>query len=409
MKCNEIIRAYGTDFSSITVRLLEAADLIGEIRKTVSKDLARDDYTIAIKPNLVSPTPAVFGGTTHPEIVAGIIEYLNAGGIGPEHIVIMEGSWVGDRTPEAFDYCGYLTLSEKYGVSLKDMQQERRITRTKCGDLDIDICSAALEADYLINVPVLKGHCQTKVTCALKNMKGIIPNSEKRRFHRLGLHKPIACLNVGIRPDFIVIDHICGDPDFEEGGNPLVRNCVMAAKDPVLTDAYTCRVLGYSPDEVEYIGIAEELGVGKADLSKLVIKTAVGIPSDGEPEDRSGLTEEEMKRTAADGLSADGGLPAARKLVDIACAVDEIDSCSACYGVLLPVLDRLKNEGSLDTLLEKLEGSRIGIGQGHRGKSGLLGTGNCTSGFKYCIKGCPPDEDRIYQELKSFIEKPDRL
>ena len=32
--------------------------------------------------------------------------------------------------------------------------------------------------DFLINVPVMKGHCQTKITCALKNMKGLIPNSE---------------------------------------------------------------------------------------------------------------------------------------------------------------------------------------------------------------------------------------
>lgn len=400
MNRNEILRIYGTDYRAMTADLLDRAGLIGDIRNVIKKDLAEEDYIIAIKPNLVSPTPADFGGTTHPEIAAGIIEYLNAHGIGAEHIVIMEGSWVGDKTSEAFDYCGYLALSEKYGIKLLDMQQEQRITKTRCGDLDIGICSAALEADYLINVPVLKGHCQTKVTCALKNMKGIIPNSEKRRFHRLGLHRPIACLNVGIRPDFIVIDHICGDPDFEEGGNPLVRNCIMAAKDPVLTDAYSCLILGYSPEEVEYIRLAEELGVGKADLSELVLTTVGGVPSDGEPEDCSGLTAEETDRA----VSVSEGLPAARKIVDIACAVDEIDSCSACFGMLIPVLDRLKNEGSLEKLLEKLKGSRIGIGQGHRGKTGLLGTGNCTSGFKCCIKGCPPDEEQIYNGLKDFID-----
>ena len=37
------------------------------------------------------------------------------------------------------------------------------------------ICDSALALDFLINDPVLKGHCQTKITCALKNMKGLIP------------------------------------------------------------------------------------------------------------------------------------------------------------------------------------------------------------------------------------------
>ena len=35
---------------------------------------------IGIKPNLVAPVPAEFGGTTHPEVVAGIIEYLQGNG-----------------------------------------------------------------------------------------------------------------------------------------------------------------------------------------------------------------------------------------------------------------------------------------------------------------------------------------
>ncbi len=83
--------------------------------------------------------------------------------------------------------------------------------------MQLQICDSALALDFLINVPVLKGHCQTKVTCALKNMKGLIPNKEKRHFHAMGLHKPIAHLNTVLRQDFIVVDNICGDLDFEDG------------------------------------------------------------------------------------------------------------------------------------------------------------------------------------------------
>ena len=59
----------------------------------------------------------------------------------------------------------------------------------------MEICCRALDADFLINLPVLKGHCQTAMTCALKNCKGCIPDREKRRFRpRDGWSlPPLAC------------------------------------------------------------------------------------------------------------------------------------------------------------------------------------------------------------------------
>ncbi|MFR5151462.1 MAG: DUF362 domain-containing protein [Ruminococcus sp.] len=146
---------------------------------------------IGIKPNLVAPMEAYWGGTTHPEVVAGIVEYLQEKGF--SNLVIMEGSWVGDKTSESYEVCGFKSLCEKYNVPFLDMQKEKGAP-VQCGDMTLNICKSVLDLDFLINVPVLKGHCQTKITCALKNMKGLLPNSEKRRFHALGLHDPIAHL-----------------------------------------------------------------------------------------------------------------------------------------------------------------------------------------------------------------------
>ena len=373
MKKNEILRSYGTDYKEMTKRLLDRADLAGEIRRKtgpVDAGGAEAGPRIGIKPNLVTPAPAEFGGTTHPEIAAGIIEYLQEHGY--SRITIAEGSWVGDRTEEAFEYCGYRELSERYDVPLLDTQKDAAVPADAAG-MELSVCQCVRDFDFLINVPVLKGHCQTHVTCALKNMKGLIPNREKRRFHTLGLHEPIARLNTVIRPDLIVIDHICGDPDFEEGGDPLVRNCIMAALDPVLTDAYACRLLGWSPEEVPYIGMAEKLGVGSADLSALQLITCEGDDS--------------------------GDLPLEHRLLSVAYPVEDSDSCSACYAMLLPALDRLREEGLLDRL-----DVPVAIGQGHRGREGILGVGDCTRRFQYCVKGCPPGEEEMYRGLKEYIE-----
>ena len=241
--------------------------------------------------------------------------------------------------------------------------------------MELELCDSVNNIDFLINVPVMKGHCQTRITCALKNMKGLIPNREKRHFHSMGLHKPIAHLNAGIHQDFIVVDSICGDWDFEDGGNPVVLNRIMAAADPVLCDAYVCDLMGYQKEDVPYVVMAEELGVGSADLEKLRI-----VPCND-------FTDQH--RTVPQ-----------RKVVEVQDAVDAVDSCSACYGYLVPELARLKEEG----LLQKLD-EKICMGQGFRGKTGNLGIGNCTRKFAHTLEGCPPMPDEMYRFLKDYIKK----
>ena len=363
MNKNEIYIKSGTQYKEMTKELLEACDLAVQI-----SDM---DMQIGIKPNLVSPSEASWGATTHPEVVAGIIEYLQERGY--HKIAMLEGSWVGDKTAEAYEVCGYRDLSEKYQVPFWDMQKEKGIARD-CRGVQLNICKRVTDVDFLINVPVLKGHCQTKITCALKNMKGLIPNTEKRRFHAMGLHKPIAHLNAGIHQDFIVVDNICGDLDFEDGGNPVVMNRVLVGMDPVLMDSYVCQVMHYDTKEVPYIGLAEALGVGSANLENARI-----------------IYCEETARKE---------LPKSRKVVELQDAVEEVESCSACYGYLIPALEMLKNDG----LFEKLD-TKICIGQGYRGKTGKLGVGACTCKFEHNINGCPPTENQIYDFLRQYISE----
>lgn len=366
MEKHEIYAICGKEYKEMTKTLLKECrlhELIGLKEKR-----------IGIKPNLVSPTEASYGATTHPEVVAGIIEYLRESGF--ENLVMLEGSWVGDRTEEAYEVCGYRELSEKYGVPFWDTQKDKGVLKS-CAGLELHICESVEKLDFLINVPVLKGHCQTKITCALKNMKGLIPNKEKRRFHAMGLHRPIAHLNAGICQDFVVVDNICGDLDFEDGGNPVEMNRIFAGRDPVLMDAVMCRLMHYEVSEIPYIVFSGELGVGCKDPEKAVIRTV------GEETGRE--------------------IPLSRKVVELQDAVEEVESCSACYGYLIPALEMLKEDGLFEHL-----GEKISIGQGFRGKTGILGVGNCTKGFACYLDGCPPTEGQIYEFLKEYIQKKEK-
>ncbi len=385
MKKNELIVFYGTKYKEMTKKLLETAQL---------KTLIRDrNAMIGIKPNLVSPSEADFGATTHPQVVEGVIEYLQESGF--SRMAVLESSWVGAKTSDSVRVCGYDTMLARHNVPFWDLQKDKAVAKD-CAGMRLNICERAGRIDFLINIPVLKGHCQTKITCALKNMKGLIPNSEKRRFHRMGLHDPIACLNTVIHQDFILVDSICGDLTFEDGGNPVRQDRLIAGLDPVLTDTFGCRVIGLDPRKIGYIKKAEELKVGSGDLQPenvLVYRERYPETEDGET-----LYLRDPSETAGD-FSQEGGYRHVMKLAEKVC---EVESCSACYGYLIPALDRLDREGLLPKLKE-----RIWIGQGNRGQKGNLGVGNCTASFTHTLQGCPPTEGQMYEFLKAFILKHD--
>ena len=341
MDKRDILLIHGTDYKEMTKRLLEQADLAADIGDRQKK--------IALKPNLVTSSPPSQGATTHGELLAGSIEYLQEHGF--KNVSVMEGAWVGEKTDRAFKAAGYDTILKSYQIPFVDLQKDSS-TEYHAAGMKIRLCDKAAQVEYMINMPVLKGHCQTVVTCALKNNKGIIPNVEKRKFHTMGLHKPIAHLNVIAPNDFILVDNICGDLDFEEGGNPVTMNRVLGFKDPVLCDSYVCDCMGYSVQEIPYIPMAEKLGVGSTDTANANFIYL--------NEDHAGKAKFKMTR----------------RVQNLAKFADPKDACSACYGSLIYALDRLNDRGALHKGL-----APVCIGQGYKGKSGEIGVGQCTCGF----------------------------
>ena len=253
---SRIYEIFGTNAHAMTRALMESAGAACKIPSGAS---------VALKPNLVVAASPETGATTHAGVLSGAIEYLRDHGF--RDISIIEGSWVGDDTGRAFRAAGYEAVGKKYGVPLFDLKRDKT-RRVDTPLRPMDICCRALDADYLINLPVLKGHCQTAMTCALKNCKGCLPDREKRRFHAEGLMRPIAALAAALRPELTIVDSLCGDLDFEEGGNPVPTGRMLLGEDPVQLDAYGCRLMGLALEQAPYIQMAEAWGAGSTRLEE---------------------------------------------------------------------------------------------------------------------------------------------
>jgi len=351
---------YGKDYTKTAYDTLAASDIKSYLQKNIS---------VSIKPNLVVERPASDGATTHPEVIEGIIQFLKDFGI--KDIKIIENSACGHSAKLAFRVCGYESLQKKYGVILKDLKDDKFIS-FKHENIDYQISETALKSDFLINAPVLKAHCQTRMTCCMKNLKGCIPQSEMRRFHALGLHKPIAGLNVLFKThycekQFCLVDGICGDLSFEEGGTPVEANRIIAGQNPLLVDSYCAQLIGYNPDDIGYLAYGKKLGIGEYYSQKTKV---IELNNEQKPVC-------EMKNIPR----------IADKYRNI---IEEDSACSVCFAALIFALHR---KGGV------MKGKKICIGQGFKNKNGDFGIGNCANGFKNYVKGCPPKAVDILEML----------
>jgi len=294
--------AYGTDIVKTTYDVLTASDMGSYLTPNLK---------VAIKPNLINEHPASYGSTTHPEVVEGIIVFLKEYGL--HDIRIIESSAVGESTKQAYKICGYKVLSDKYDIPLIDLKSDSFTTK-KFDDYSLDIFDEALKTDFLINVPVLKAHSQTKLTCCMKNLKGCIPDSEKRRYHTLGIHKPLVALNALLKTSYCVVDGVCGDLSFEEGGSPVVANRIIAGKNPLLVDSYCAELIGYRFDEIEYLTYGERIGIGERYSKDTKI---IELNVEDKP-----VFEAKSSRTA-------------NSYQDL---IDENSACSVCYSSLIYAL-----------------------------------------------------------------------
>lgn len=142
-----------------------------------------------------------------------------------------------------------------------------------------EVLRDVLEADVFINFPIPKHHFATELTLGMKNFIGIVWDMEL--LHKIDLHQCIADINTVRKPDLVVVDAIRilttngpkGPGKTEDIGE------VIASTDIVAADAYAATFFKhpktgkpFKPEEIRFVKLAFEMGLGQIDLSKVRVK-----------------------------------------------------------------------------------------------------------------------------------------
>ena len=292
----------------------------------------RSGMTVLIKPNLVEVDQQNGSGTnTDVRVVEAVVKLVDEIDHGKILILVGDGSAkpfttyeksiAGGKTPWPVLYgspdpakdAGYhkmlarmiaaginIRISNLNGNSDTDPRSELKEVRLPGGGTaqpqkgSYMIHQDVLNADVFITVPVMKIH-DTGITCALKNQIGLAPSTFYGFYKATGVptdnyvnklthtdqaplmwtDKEIVDLSTIAKIKYVVVDALmCLDVQkttMSDRSNQVRMNLVLAGEDPVAVDNVCARVMSLNPDDVEHITLAERMGLGTNDNSKINI------------------------------------------------------------------------------------------------------------------------------------------
>ena len=360
------------------IRSLEKLfSLLGGINQVI-----KQNSQVLLKPNLAFKikTPT----TSDPEFIAALIEVIK--NKTKARVLIAEGSVPGHDTLEVCEYNGLKAVCDVYDVPFIDLNRDERI-KTKAPNHrmfpHIELPKTLLESDFVISVPQMKTHCNTRVTLGIKNMKGVQTPIQKQQAHmKESLHESIVDLLSIARPNLTLINGIEAieglGPDYPPGKKVDLR-LIIGGTDPVATDSVACKIMGFDvKEEVDHVHLAAKRGLGVINQDQISI---CGIPL------------EKAIRPFEKPPAEMAEIPYLQR-------TEFIDGkpCSACVGGLFWILTILDENKDLD----KLKNHKIALGskayklirdkQIKVDKDTLL-IGRCVNRLKdkgTFIPGCPP-------------------
>lgn len=353
------------------------------IEKSLTLEKVQPDDTVFLKPNLVASRKNWAGIDTDPRVVEALIKCLKERGV--SRITLGDGSGMGQSATRAFDYCGYTQMAAKYGLRLIDIEKDEFVTlpvNTEGPFRKLEIARAVHECDFFINIPIMKAHGQTLITCSLKNLKGTMPRSMKTRFHGVDLDMAIAQLNSVLKPDLILVDGLQGDLSFELGHDPVPMERILLGTNPVEIDSVVADTLGYKPRDIRHIGCSADAGLGSCDLEEIRLKT-LNHPS------------KQIKITAPPPVSE-----------RFSCEINADGACCTCMGNLIFAMERLNDRGLLSKRLAFFIGQNSRIQD--RQNQITVAVGSCASKENQAylnIDECPPSASYIYEKVFSMIKE----
>lgn len=293
-----VVVVRGTDFPAMLAKGM--ASLGGFVKFGAGKP-------VLIKPNFVFDKISSYPTTTDDRSVLTLIDFLQKEGFRDITVADRRGKKANNgRAGGKFEWSGMNDMAAAGGFKTDSLMDNGVAESVAVKDARwtempaYSVIKRIYEAPLIINMPTLKRHTGTNLTCALKNMMGVLDVPTTDTMHLWGdgnkarhdamtpadLNRRL-CLTVAeaaaaVNPEVTVIDArtvLCRNHLDHQTGGPLQANRLIISGDPLAADVVAAQVMkdvdpaydmGYTADTFVH---AAKLGVGAADPAGFVLRT----------------------------------------------------------------------------------------------------------------------------------------
>ena len=255
--------------ADLTAILLDGLKAVGIDRQAIRTK------SVLLKPNLVETAVGQPHINTHPKFVVAAADAFRK--LDAKDVFVAEGQGHRRDSWLVLEESGMEAALKDAKLDFVDLNHDDLYSVDNAGKQmglgRLHFPVTLKRADLIVSLPKMKVHHWAGVTCAMKNLFGVMPGIKygwpKNVLHAVGIPQSIVDIYETIAPQIALVDGVIGmDGDGPIMGNPKSAGVVVAGTNFPAVDATVTRVMRLNPDAVEYLQLARDR-LGPVDESRI--------------------------------------------------------------------------------------------------------------------------------------------
>ena len=244
-----------------TVKIFRARDSVSEILKQAVKDAGlRGKRRIFVKPNLSHPE-YVLGVVTSPTLTYELVSLLRDEA---EEVVVGESDGFNYPCRLAFEKTGMEVAVKKAGGTVVNLSEDKvvEVKFQSNGALKkLFLPKTLLDADAVVDLPLMKTHEFMMYSGAIKNLFGCVPSNRRIYLHPY-LPEVLYRLYSVLEPQLTVMDARVGiEGNGPTKGKPVKMGLILTSNCALATDIIAAKIMGLNWKETYLNYIAQKTGL----------------------------------------------------------------------------------------------------------------------------------------------------
>jgi uncharacterized protein (DUF362 family) len=251
---------------------VELVQVQGSVAETLEKSLKRFNLQkkkrIFLKPNICAPEYSP-GAVTTPGLIYDLVSLLRNYA---EEVLVGESNIYNYPCSLAFKGTGMEAAVKKAGGTVVNLSEDK-VVEVKIKDSPLKklyLAKTLLDADSIIDVPVMKTHEFKIYSGAIKNLFGCIPDS-RRIFLHPQLSEVLFQLYSILNPNITIMDAMVAmEGNGPTKGKPVKLGLILTSDNSFAVDIAATKIMGINWREIDYLAhIAQKTDFKEEDIRLL--------------------------------------------------------------------------------------------------------------------------------------------